>query len=265
MQIELKRIQQEVGNHLHLRHARPGRGADDERPHRRLQPRPHRPDRHVRSRSTSIPRPRSSPGSSASRMFSSARRRFTVRPEKIRMLAARGEARCGRRDGTRRRAGGGLHRLGHAVHRRPRLRAARLTVVRQNVESFAGDSTERARSPRRASPGGRSTCTSSNRRKGRETNEEGSTETRGARGHRGGGRRARVCGLRLRRGRLELVRDWQVAGLGSSLDEIQQKAKDEGQVNLVEWAGYSDKSWATSSRRRRAARSGRRTARRRTR
>ncbi len=36
----------------------------------------------------------------------------------------------------------------------------------------------------------------------------------------------------------------QVAGLGSSLDEIQQKAKDEGQVNLVEWAGYSDKSWA---------------------
>ena len=38
--------------------------------------------------------------------------------------------------------------------------------------------------------------------------------------------------------------DWQVNGLGSSLDEIQQKAKDEGQTNLVIWAGYADKSWA---------------------
>jgi putative spermidine/putrescine transport system substrate-binding protein len=38
--------------------------------------------------------------------------------------------------------------------------------------------------------------------------------------------------------------DWQVSGLGSTLAEIQSKAKDEGQVNLVEWAGYADKSWA---------------------
>ena len=38
MQIELKTIQQRARDHLHLRHARPGRGADDERPHRRLQP-----------------------------------------------------------------------------------------------------------------------------------------------------------------------------------------------------------------------------------
>jgi putative spermidine/putrescine transport system substrate-binding protein len=38
--------------------------------------------------------------------------------------------------------------------------------------------------------------------------------------------------------------DWQVPGLGSTLDEIQQKAKDEGQVNLVEWAGYADPAWA---------------------
>jgi putative spermidine/putrescine transport system substrate-binding protein len=37
---------------------------------------------------------------------------------------------------------------------------------------------------------------------------------------------------------------WQISGLGSSLDEIQQKAKDEGQTNLVIWAGYADKSWA---------------------
>jgi len=38
--------------------------------------------------------------------------------------------------------------------------------------------------------------------------------------------------------------DWQVAGLGSTLDEIQQKAKDEGQTNLVIWADYAHKSWA---------------------
>jgi putative spermidine/putrescine transport system substrate-binding protein len=38
--------------------------------------------------------------------------------------------------------------------------------------------------------------------------------------------------------------DWHVSGLGSTLDEIQANAKQEGQVDLVEWAGYSDKSWA---------------------
>ena len=38
--------------------------------------------------------------------------------------------------------------------------------------------------------------------------------------------------------------EWQIEGLGSSLDEIQQLAKDEGQVNLVIWAGYADKSWS---------------------
>ena len=59
-------------DHLHLRHARPGRGADDERPHRGLQPGPDRADRERRSRSTSIPRRSSSPGSSASRTCSSA-------------------------------------------------------------------------------------------------------------------------------------------------------------------------------------------------
>ena len=54
------------------------------------------------------------------------------------------------------------------------------------------------------------------------------------------------AGRRLRRWRQQerARQDWQISGLGSSLDEIQQKAKDEGQVNLVEWAGYADKSWA---------------------
>jgi putative spermidine/putrescine transport system substrate-binding protein len=35
-----------------------------------------------------------------------------------------------------------------------------------------------------------------------------------------------------------------VPGLGANLDEIKQKARSEGMVNLVIWAGYADKSWA---------------------
>ncbi len=38
--------------------------------------------------------------------------------------------------------------------------------------------------------------------------------------------------------------DWQIEGLGSSLEEIQQAARDEGELNLVIWSGYADKSWA---------------------
>jgi putative spermidine/putrescine transport system substrate-binding protein len=36
----------------------------------------------------------------------------------------------------------------------------------------------------------------------------------------------------------------QISGLGTSLDDIKQKARDEGQVNLVIWSGYADPSWA---------------------
>jgi putative spermidine/putrescine transport system substrate-binding protein len=35
-----------------------------------------------------------------------------------------------------------------------------------------------------------------------------------------------------------------VEGLGSDLDEIKDRARDEGQVNLIIWAGYADKAWA---------------------
>ena len=38
----------------------------------------------------------------------------------------------------------------------------------------------------------------------------------------------------------------EISGLGSSLDEIKQKARDEGQVDLVIWAGYADKAWAST-------------------
>ena len=57
---------------VHLRHARPGGGADDERPPRRVQRRAHRAGRRARARSTSGRRPSSSPGSSAPRTSSSA-------------------------------------------------------------------------------------------------------------------------------------------------------------------------------------------------
>jgi putative spermidine/putrescine transport system substrate-binding protein len=36
----------------------------------------------------------------------------------------------------------------------------------------------------------------------------------------------------------------EIKGLGTSFADIQSKAKDEGQVNLVIWPGYADKSWA---------------------
>ena len=36
----------------------------------------------------------------------------------------------------------------------------------------------------------------------------------------------------------------EIEGLGSTLDEIKANAKNEGEVNLVIWAGYADKSWA---------------------
>ena len=37
----------------------------------------------------------------------------------------------------------------------------------------------------------------------------------------------------------------QIEGLGTSLEEIQTMAKDEGQVDLVNWAGYVEKDWVT--------------------
>ena len=50
-----------------LRHARPGRGDDARRPHRRLHGRPHRPGRHAAPRSSRGPRASPSPASSARR------------------------------------------------------------------------------------------------------------------------------------------------------------------------------------------------------
>ncbi len=36
-----------------------------------------------------------------------------------------------------------------------------------------------------------------------------------------------------------------VEGLGSDIDDIKTKAREEGQVNLINWAGYVEKDWVT--------------------
>ena len=83
-------------HHLRVRDARPGGGADDERPDRRLQRRPHRAGRDAPPSSTRTPAPRSSPASWAPPTCSPARRRrpcsaatgtFSIRPEKIHLDA----------------------------------------------------------------------------------------------------------------------------------------------------------------------------------
>ena len=33
--------------------------------------------------------------------------------------------------------------------------------------------------------------------------------------------------------------DWQIEGLGSTLEEIQANAKEEGEVNIVQWPRYA--------------------------
>ena len=34
-------------------------------------------------------------------------------------------------------------------------------------------------------------------------------------------------------------------GLGSDIEEIKANAREEGQVNLINWAGYVEKDWVT--------------------
>ena len=66
LQLELKRIQQRDRDHVRLRHPRPGGGADDVRPDRGDEPRRSSSRSPCPRRSTSGPRPPSSPASSAS-------------------------------------------------------------------------------------------------------------------------------------------------------------------------------------------------------
>ena len=169
--------------------------------------------------------------------------RFTVRPEKIRMLVEGQQPATG--DETERGVVREVVYIGSVTRYIVDLDAGgTLTVVRQNVES-PGESRVAVGRP----------VSLAWRREHMYVIEQ---ERKGGRGMRKVRRRhvahaaiaavvgalafaASGCGGG---GHKSALGDWQVSGLGSSLDEIQQKAKDEGQVNLVEWAGYSDKSWA---------------------
>ena len=84
-------------DHLRLRHARPGRGADDERPHRCLQPGPDRADRHA--------------GRGLRAAGERVRRRLRRRlePARARRPAVHGQAREDQAAGRGRAAGPGDH------------------------------------------------------------------------------------------------------------------------------------------------------------
>ena len=169
-------------------------------------------------------------------------RRYTVRPEKITLLGA-GEQPADRR--TRR---GGA---------RPRRAVRR-----------ACDALPRYARPRRRAAGARA---ESRRRLERGARDEGASRARRVAAGTGVGHR-RIGGRIGMNGRTARVAGWaglgllvaalcvvaagcgggggggsastEIEGLGSSLDEIQANARKEGQVNLVIWAGYADKSWA---------------------
>ena len=78
---------------LRLRHARPGGGAGDERPHRRVQPGARRAGRLARRTSTSARRTEFvADFVGVSNIIERDGRRFTIRPEKIRMLEGQAPA-----------------------------------------------------------------------------------------------------------------------------------------------------------------------------
>ena len=120
MQIELKRIQQEVGiTFIYVTHDQEEALTMSDRiavfSHGRIDQVGTPVEVYERPASAS------SRASSACRTSSSAAE--SASPCDLRRSAcssAAGGAGAGRRDGTRRRAGGGLHRVGHALHRRSR-------------------------------------------------------------------------------------------------------------------------------------------------
>ena len=138
MQVELKRIQREVGHHLRLRDPRPGRGADDERPHGGVQRRPHRAGRHA---AEVYERPASAFVAGfigVSNLLERDGRRFTIRPEKIRMLEPGEAARPGSHS-ERGRIEDVIY-LGAVTRYVIELAAGgTLTALRQNLETAASE------------------------------------------------------------------------------------------------------------------------------
>ena len=137
LQLELKRIQIEVGITFVVRDPRPGRGAHDERPDRGDAPGQGRAARHARRSSTSAPRPASSPTSWARRTCSRApSRRSTGRSPSSASTAA---TPAGRRSRRARRWATPIEisiRPESVVHRRARS-SGRPARSRRRVEQVA--------------------------------------------------------------------------------------------------------------------------------
>ena len=257
MQNELRTLQQEVGHHVRLRDARPGGGAHDERPPGRVQrragsSRSARPPRSTSTRPTS-----SSPASWASRTSSSATgARFTIRPEKVRILD---DARA-RPDGLRVEDGQirDVAYIGAVTRYLVDLDAGgELQVVRQNLEMSSQEALEQR--GRRVRVGWRGEHAyaipdrRNNQRRAREKGIEWQWWSVLAVAH---ARPGRPDGGRLRRRRQRQQRRRR------KRDSAQKLGKGEGEVNLIAWAGYVEDGstdpkvdWVSTSRRRPAARS----------
>ena len=226
MQIELKAHPAGARDHVRVRHARPGRGADDERPDRRLQRRADRAGRHAREM---YEHPRTEFVAGLRRRLQPATSgtagRFTVRPEKILMV-----------DGGARRSGepGTVVRdvvyVGAVTRYVVDLDAGgKLVVVRQNLETSSQEALEE-KGGASAFSGGRSTRTRSRRER-----EEGFACGRASVG---------VVGLSLRRSRSSPAAAVAGRGGGGTSRLPTSIGKGEGALNLIEWPYYTDKSFA---------------------
>ena len=187
-------------------------------------------------------------------------RRFTVRPEKIRLLAEGEPPAAGEETES------GVLRevvyLGSVTRYIVDLDAGGvLTVVKQNV----GDMDRRTGPAGAARLAARAhVCDRTTGGKGGQGMKQGAKEASRVfvpSGRRGGARVPRRRLWRRRRRASASGEDWQIAGLGSTLEEIESMARDEGEVNLVIWAGYARQVLGRRLHERRpAARSRRKTA-----
>ena len=145
MQLELQAGPARGRHHVRLRHARPGRGADDERPHRGAEPGPDRADRRRRSRSTSGRETAFVAGFiGVSNLIERDGHRITVRPEKITLLEDGEPDPPGTHVGARADPGRHLRRRPH-----PLRRAAWTGAVSWSSAGRSGRAGGNARRPRR--------------------------------------------------------------------------------------------------------------------
>ena len=166
-------------------------------------------------------------------------RRYTVRPEKIHVLAGGQAPEAGSHveDGSRARRP--VRRADHPVPRHPRPRrgapgagAEPGGVVGRGAgeQGTAGAAASGARSRSRKSSNGRDERMAMSERKRRLGLRAGLLTVVAALAVAAAG-----CGGDDERA----AGDWQIEGLGSTLEEIQANAKEEGEVNIVQWPQYA--------------------------